>query len=83
MFDSSKLRRIYSMCDPAHGDPAADPGWAELYGLGLAVASAALEEAAILVELEYAADEKGHARLRQIAQHVRGLKPVERGDSNE
>ena len=46
--------------------------WAEDYAL--AAVEAALEEAAQLVELEYAKDHQGVLRLKQIAGHIRALK---------
>jgi hypothetical protein len=70
MIDDNELKRIF--CQSCAAEPLAE-GWAELVKFGRSVAVAALEDAATLIELEYAPDKKAHDRLKQIAQHVRNL----------
>jgi hypothetical protein len=70
MIDDTALKRIF--CKSCAAEPSA-VGWPELAKFGQAVAAAALEDAATLIELEYAPDKKAHDRLKQIARHVRNM----------
>jgi hypothetical protein len=47
--------------------------WPDIIKFGRAVAVAALEDAAMLIELEYAPHRAAHERLLQIARHVRSM----------
>jgi hypothetical protein len=67
MIDDTGLKRIFRRSCTA--EPSAE-GWPDLIKFGRAVAVAVLEDAATLIELEYAPDKKAHDRLKQIAQHV-------------
>jgi hypothetical protein len=70
MIDDNELKRIF--CKSCSAEPW-EVGWPELAKFGQAVAAAVLEDAATLIELEYAPDKKAHDRLKQIAHHVREL----------
>lgn len=72
MIDDAVLKRIF--CQSCTAEPLAE-GWPELVKFGRAVVIAAFENAANLIELEYAPDKKAHERLKQIAQHVRSMGP--------
>jgi hypothetical protein len=73
MIDDNELKRIF--CQSCAAEPLAE-GWTELVKFGRAVAIAALDDAATLIELEYAPDKKAHDRLKQIAQHVRNMTAI-------
>jgi hypothetical protein len=70
MIDYNALKRIFFQSCAA--EPSAE-WWPDLAKFGQAVAAAALEDAATLIELEYAPDKKAHNRLLQIARHVRNM----------
>jgi hypothetical protein len=70
MMDEDALKRIFFQSCAA--EPSAE-GWPDFVKFGRSVAAAALEDAATLIELEYAPDKHAHDRLKQIARHVRSM----------
>jgi hypothetical protein len=70
MMDEDALKRIFFQSCAA--EPSAE-WWPEIAKFGQSVAAAALEEAATLIELEYAPHRAAHERLLQIARHVRSM----------
>jgi hypothetical protein len=70
MIDDNELKMLF--CKTCASDPFGD-GWTEIVKFGRAVAIATLEDAATLIELEYAPDKRAYDRLKQIAQHVRNM----------
>jgi hypothetical protein len=70
MIDDNELKRIFRRSCAAK--PSAEE-WPDLIKFGRAVAIAVLEDAATLIELEYAPHRAAHERLKQVARHVRNM----------
>jgi hypothetical protein len=70
MIYDDQIKRIFSRSCAAK---PSEEEWPDIIKFGRAVAIAALEDAATLIELEYAPDKKAHDRLMQIARHVRNM----------
>jgi hypothetical protein len=70
MIYDAEIKRIfrrYCSAEPSEEE------WPDIVKFGRAVAIAALDDAATLIELEYAPHRAAHERLKQIARHVRDM----------
>jgi hypothetical protein len=70
MIDDNELKRIFRRSCAA--EPSAEE-WPDIVKFGRAVAIAVLEDAATLIELEYAPHRTAYERLKKIARHVRDM----------